>query len=182
MRRVHQVTAIKLMALNWTALRATALAMAGLTLLATRAEVAQPAVAPVSLSGQSFVVEGDAIPVSLTGQPGDPARGRAIVADRQKGLCLLCHDGPIQEQRFRGTLAPGLAGAGARLTPGQLRLRLVDGKRLNPDTIMPSYGVPSAAARVAPAFRGRPLLGPAEIEDVVAYLSTLQDPEATESP
>jgi sulfur-oxidizing protein SoxX len=137
---------------------------------------------PVALSVPGFAVEGDAIPASLTGQPGDPARGRSIVADRQKGLCLLCHDGPIPEQRFRGTLAPGLAGAGARLTTGQLRLRLVDGKRLNPDTIMPSYGVPSAAARVAPAFRGRSLLGPAEIEDVVAYLSTLQDPAATESP
>jgi len=160
----------------------TALLLAGLSLLAAPMALGQPAIGQASLSAPGFVVEGDAIPASLSGQPGDPARGRAIVADRQKGLCLLCHDGPIPEQRFRGTLAPGLAGAGARLTTGQLRLRLVDGKRLNPDTIMPSYGVPSAAARVAPAFRGRPLLGPAEIEDVVAYLSTLQDPAATESP
>ena len=169
-------------ALQAAAARVTALSMAGLSLIGASAALGQPAIGPVSLSDPGFGIEGDAIPASLTGQPGDPVRGRAIVADRQKGLCLLCHDGPIQEQRFRGTLAPGLAGAGARLTAGQLRLRLVDGKRLNPDTIMPSYGVPSAAARVAPAFRGRPLLGPAEIEDVVAYLSTLQDPAATESP
>ena len=168
--------------LHRTALPVTALLLAGLSLLAAPMALGQPAIGQASLSAPGFVVEGDAIPASLSGQPGDPARGRAIVADRQKGLCLLCHDGPIPEQRFRGTLAPGLAGAGARLTTGQLRLRLVDGKRLNPDTIMPSYGVPSAAARVAPAFRGRPLLGPAEIEDVVAYLSTLQDPAATESP
>ena len=174
--------AVQPMALRVTALSMAGMALVGMALLGTSAVLGQPAVAPVSLSGQTFVIEGDAIPASLTGQPGDPARGRAIVADRQKGLCLLCHDGPIQEQRFRGTLAPGLAGAGARLTTGQLRLRLVDGKRLNPDTIMPSYGVPSTAARVAPALRGRPLLGLAEIEDVVAYLSTLQDPAATESP
>jgi len=169
-------------ALQLTAMGVTAVSMAGLSLCGASTALGQPAVAPVSLSGRTFVIEGDAIPGSLTGQPGNPARGRAIVADRQKGLCLLCHDGPIQEQRFRGTLAPGLAGAGARLTTGQLRLRLVDGKRLNPDTIMPSYGVPSTAARVAPALRGRPLLGLTEIEDVVAYLSTLQDPAATESP
>ena len=177
MRTTLHMTASKLMALQ-----VAALSMAGLPLLAASAALGQSATVPVALSVPDFAIEGDAIPASLTGRPGDPARGRAIVADRQKGLCLLCHDGPIPEQRFRGTLAPGLAGAGARLTPGQLRLRLVDGKRLNPDTIMPSYGVPSAAVRVAPAFRGRPLLGLAEIEDVVAYLSTLQDPAATESP
>ena len=68
-----------------------------------------------------------------------PARGRAIVANRSVGLCLLCHSGPIPEERFQGTLAPSLAGAGARWSVGQLRLRIVDGARLNPDTIMPPY-------------------------------------------
>ena len=72
-------------------------------------------------------------------RPGDAARGRAIVANRSVGLCLLCHSGPIPEERFQGTLAPSLAGAGARWSVGQLRLRIVDGARLNPDTIMPPY-------------------------------------------
>ena len=86
-----------------------------------------------------YEIVGDAIPASLTGAPGDPARGRAIVGDRRVGLCLLCHTGPFPEPRLHGTLAPDLRGAGSRLSAGQLRLRLVDGTRLNPETIMPPY-------------------------------------------
>lgn len=120
-------------------------------------------------------VEGGAIAASLTGAPGDPARGRAIVADRQRGLCLLCHAGPFPEERFQGNLAPDLAGAGSRWSEGQLRLRIVDARRLNPATIMPSYYRVEGLTRVAPAWRGRPVLTAAEIEDVVAFLATLRD-------
>ena len=63
-----------------------------------------------------FAVVDDAIPHRLTGAPGDPARGRAIVADRQVGLCLLCHSGPFPEERFQGDLAPDLP-APARARP-----------------------------------------------------------------
>jgi len=121
------------------------------------------------------VVVGDAIPASLTGAPGDPARGREIVANRQRGLCLLSHSGPFPEDRFQGDLAPSLAGAGARLSEGQLRLRLVDGRRVNPATIMPSYYSTEGLVRVAPAFQGRTVLSAEEIEDVVAFLATLRD-------
>ena len=65
---------------------------------------------------------------------GDPVRGRAIVADRQVGLCLLCHSGPFPEERFQGELAPSLAGAGSRWSEDELRMRLVDPARLNPNT------------------------------------------------
>jgi len=116
----------------------------------------------------------DGIPASLTGQPGDPARGRAIVANRQVGLCLLCHSGPFPEERFQGDLAPSLEGAGRRLTEPKLRLRLVDSRKVNPDTIMPSYFRTEGLERVAPAFRGKPLLSAEQIEDVVAYLGTLK--------
>lgn len=120
-------------------------------------------------------VVGDAIPASLTGAPGDPAHGRAIVLDRQRGLCLLCHSGPFPEERFQGDLAPSLAGAGSRLTEGQLRLRMVDGRRLNPDTIMPSYFSLDGLVRVGRAWQGRTVLAAEEIEDVVAFLATLRD-------
>ena len=80
----------------------------------------------------------DSIPKSLTGARGDPARGRAIVTNRQLGLCLLCHSGPFPEERFQGNLAPDLAGAGKRWSEGQLRLRIVDSSRINPATIMPA--------------------------------------------
>jgi sulfur-oxidizing protein SoxX len=117
----------------------------------------------------------EAMPQSLTGAPGDPARGRAIVASRQVGLCLLCHSGPFPEERFQGNLAPDLRGAGARWTEGQLRLRLVDPGRINPATIMPAYHRTEALVRVAPAWRGKPVLSAAQIEDVVAFLATLKE-------
>lgn len=117
----------------------------------------------------------DAISQSLTGAKGDPARGRAIVANRQAGLCLLCHSGPFPEERFQGELAPDLRGAGTRWTEGQLRLRIADSSRINPASIMPAYHRTEGLTRVAPAFRGKPILTAEQIEDVVAYLLTLKD-------
>jgi L-cysteine S-thiosulfotransferase len=122
-----------------------------------------------------FTVVGDAIPEPLTGARGDPARGRAIVSNRQLGLCLLCHSGPFPEERLQGSLAPDLAGAGGRWSEGQLRLRIVDSSRLNPDTIMPSYYRTEGLHRVAANFRGKPVLTAEQIEDVVAFLTTLRD-------
>ncbi len=116
----------------------------------------------------------DEIPASLTGSDGDPARGRAIVVDRQVGLCLLCHSGPFPEQRFMGDLAPDLAGVGARLSAGQIRLRIADSSRVNPETIMPAYLKTEGLQRVAPAFRGKTVLTAQQIEDVVAFLVTLK--------
>lgn len=129
----------------------------------------------VLLLAGAAAAQDDALPASLTGTPGDAASGRAIVADRQRGLCLLCHSGPFPEERFQGNLAPDLTGAGSRWSEAQLRLRLVDSRRLNPDSIMPSYYRTEGLNRVAPALRGRTLLSAQEIEDVVAYLLTLRD-------
>lgn len=122
-----------------------------------------------------YTVVGDAIPKPLTDKPGDAARGRAIVANRSVGLCLLCHSGPIAEERFQGTLAPSLAGAGGRWSVAQLRLRIVDGARLNPDTIMPPYYRTTGLQRVAKPFDGKTILTAEQIEDVVAYLATLKE-------
>ncbi len=135
--------------------------------------LAAPAQAAESL--QPFEIVGDAIPAPLVQGPTDPARGRAIVVDRRRGLCLLCHAGPFPEERFQGNLAPELNGVGARWSEGQLRLRLVDGRRFNPDTIMPSYYRTDGLERVGSAWRGKPLLTAPEIEDVVAFLKTLRD-------
>jgi sulfur-oxidizing protein SoxX len=117
----------------------------------------------------------DAIPESLTGGRGDPARGRAIVANRHVGLCLLCHSGPFPEERFQGNLAPPLQGAGSRWSEGQLRFRLVDPGRVNPATIMPAYHRTEGLVRVAAAYRDKPVLSAEQIEDVVAFLMTLRD-------
>jgi len=105
---------------------------------------------------------------------GDAARGRAIVANRQVGLCLLCHSGPFPEEPLMGNLAPSLQGVGARLSEGQLRQRIVDSSKVNPQTIMPSYYRTTGFTRVAPAFQGKSVLDAQQVEDVVAFLMTLR--------
>ena len=135
--------------------------------------VAAAIVALAGLAGAAHAQ--DALPQSLTGAPGDPARGRAIVVNRQVGLCLLCHSGPFPEQRFQGELAPDLRGAGTRWTEGQLRLRIVDSGRINPASIMPAYHRTEGLTRVTPAFRGKPILSAEQVEDVVAFLMTLKE-------
>jgi sulfur-oxidizing protein SoxX len=122
----------------------------------------------------STAAANDTIPSSLTGTAGDPVSGKKIVLDRHQGLCLLCHSGPFPEERFQGELAPILAGVGARLSAGQIRLRIVDSSRVNPNTIMPAYFRTENLQRVAPAHRGRTVLTAQQIEDVVAFLATLK--------
>jgi sulfur-oxidizing protein SoxX len=117
----------------------------------------------------------------LTAQPGDVARGRAIVVDRYKGLCLLCHSGPFPEQTFQGNFAPDLSDVGLRLSSTQLRQRLIDSRALNPYSMMPSYHRTEGLHRVAPAFRGKPILTAQEVEDVVMFLSTLRGATSTGS-
>jgi sulfur-oxidizing protein SoxX len=122
-----------------------------------------------------YEIVSDAVPTSLTGTPGGPARGRAILVNRQVGLCVLCHAGPFPEERLRGSLAPDLAGVGSRLSVGQLRLRVIDASRVNPSTIMPPYYRTDGLTRVAPAYAGKPILNAEEIEDIVAFLATLTE-------
>lgn len=128
---------------------------------------AQAGVAP-------YTIEGDAIPAPLAGLAGDPARGRAIVADRRTGLCLLCHQGPFPEVASPGNLATDLRGAGSRWTTGQLRLRVVDARRLDPSSLMPAFHRTDGLQRVGTAWQGRPVLSAQQIEDVVAFLATLK--------
>ena len=130
--------------------------------------------AAVAQELKPYTIVGDGIPESLTGQPGDAARGRALVLTRSS-TCILCHSGPFPEARFQGDLAPSLAGAGNRATTAQLRLRLVDASRSNPETIMPSYYRVDGLTRVGSAWRGKPILSAEQIEDIVAYLATLRE-------
>lgn len=123
-----------------------------------------------------YVVEDDAIAAPLTSVPGDAARGRAVVASRQTGTCVLCHAGPFPEERLPASIAPDLRGVAARLSPGQIRLRLVDSSRVNPQTVMPAYYRQDGLNRVAAAFADRPVLTAQQIEDAVAFLTTLTEP------
>ena len=116
----------------------------------------------------------DAIDTPLTDVPGDAARGRAVVVNRQLGLCLLCHTGPFPEEHFQGNIAPDLSGAGARLSEGQLRLRMVDSRRINPQSLMPAYRRSDGLQRVGAAWKDKAVLSAQQVEDVVAFLRTLK--------
>ncbi len=126
-----------------------------------------------SVGAQSMKGHTEAEP--LSNSPGDPARGRAIVASRQSGLCLLCHSGPFPEERFQGNLAPELGMSAANLSAPELRARIMDPSRFNPNTIMPSYYRDDHLYRVAAKFKGQTILSGQEIEDVVAYLVSLNN-------
>ena len=122
----------------------------------------------------------DGITLPLSGLVGDAARGKLIVANRQQGLCVLCHQipsdvgAPPGPAVFQGNLAPSIAGAGSRWSAAQLRLRIVDSRKLNPNSIMPAYHRTDALTRVGTAWQGKPILDAQQIEDVVAFLVTLK--------
>ncbi|MGE0079851.1 MAG: sulfur oxidation c-type cytochrome SoxX [Thiohalomonadaceae bacterium] len=134
------------------------------------------AAANTSFAGDyvSWRAEGLAIEQPLAGLRGDPARGRAVVIARDRGNCLACHMLPIPEEPAHGTVGPPLMGVGARLSAAELRLRVVDEKQVNPESIMPSFYLhPSHLHRPRPDMAGT-ILTAQEVEDVVAYLSTLR--------
>ena len=126
--------------------------------------------AATTVSAQS-----DGMEAPLTYVAGNAAKGRAIVANRQQSLCLLCHSGPFADAQLQGNIASNLTGAGSRWTAGQLRLRIVDAKQLNPNSIMPAMHKLEGLQNVSRAWRDKPVLDAQQVEDVVAFLLTLRD-------
>lgn len=89
-------------------------------------------------------------------------------------MCLLCHSGPIPEERFQGNLAPDLSGAGSRNTEAQLRQRIADSRSLNPRSIMPRYFATDGLTQVGAQWRGKTIFTEQQLDDVVAYLASLK--------
>ena len=132
----------------------------------------------ISVSAQAaqtngYVVSGDFIFGSLTGVPGDAANGKKVAINRKKGNCLACHEMPIPEQQFHGQTGAPLDGVADRLTEGEMRLRMVDAKQVNSDTMMPSFFTTNQH-RVLKKFQGKTILSAQEVEDVIAYLKTIK--------
>lgn len=121
-----------------------------------------------------FVVVGDAIPAPLDAAKGDAARGHALIVARDAANCVLCHAITDPAVRYSGNVGPSLDGVGRRLTIGQLRLRVVDNRRVNPDSVMPGYYRTENLDRVASVYLGKPILDAGQVEDIVAYLATLK--------
>jgi L-cysteine S-thiosulfotransferase len=136
---------------------------------------AVPATADAGTSLVKFqVTGGESIAKSLTGKPGDAAKGRGLAIHRKRGNCLACHAMPIPEQAFHGNIGPDLAGVASRYSAGELRLRLVDATIVNPDTIMPAFYRNAGLHRVLKKFKGKTVLKAQEVEDILAYLLTLK--------
>ena len=104
---------------------------------------------------------------------GNAEKGQAIATASGEASCLLCHAIPGGKGPS-GNLGPSLAGVANRLSAAQLRDRIVDASRFNPDTAMPPYGRTQRLYQVAAQYRGKPLLSDAQIDDVVAFLLTLK--------
>lgn len=115
----------------------------------------------------------NSIDESLTGVNGDPEKGRALSINRKKGNCLACHQMPIPEQSFHGNIGPELHGVGDSYSKGELRLRIVNPKVLNSDTIMPAFYKNTGFNRIHKKFAGKSILSAQEVEDVLAYVSML---------
>jgi sulfur-oxidizing protein SoxX len=126
-----------------------------------------PAIAAAQVT--DYKVEGDGIPKSLTGKPGVAARGKALLAKREAANCLECHSIKDKDLAGGGTKGPALDGIGAVLTPAQLRLSVVDIARVNPKAGMPSFHKADGLLK-----SDTPRLTPQEVEDVVAFLSSLR--------
>ena len=141
----------------------------GLAALCLLACAQQPAGSLVS-----YVVQDDAIPKPLTARQSLPSEGLRVFVDREAGHCVLCHRVAGLEAPFQGDIGPDLSAVGARLTAGQIRLRIVDASRVNPETIMPPYYRTDGLFRVAVDYRNTPALDAAQIERLVAYLASLK--------
>jgi L-cysteine S-thiosulfotransferase len=114
-----------------------------------------------------------ALLVPVAAWAGDVDKGRAIATAGGEASCILCHAIP-GAQKNAGTLGPSLAGVGSRLSAPELKARIVDASRANPDTVMPPYGRSRGLYQVDARYRGKPLLTPGQIDDVVAFLLTLR--------
>lgn len=127
--------------------------------------------------GPGTPVPGDAIEallVQLASDQATAASGEAVFVRREAGHCVLCHQVAGLIAPFQGDLGPELSDVGSRLTPGQIRYRLVDASRLNPKTIMPSYYRTDHLQQLPAEYEGETLLDARQIEQLVIYLSSLK--------
>ncbi|WP_206454809.1 sulfur oxidation c-type cytochrome SoxX [Aurantimonas marina] len=148
--------------------RSLALSLALIVTAAPLANAAETAPTDVAFTDM-------AVTESLAGQPGDPEKGREIFADRSLGNCLACHaNKDLSGQLFHGTVGPAMDGVATRWEPAQIRAIVANAKQVfGEQTVMPGFYTLDVGVNVAEKFKGKTILTAQEVEDVVAYLGTL---------
>lgn len=129
---------------------------------------------PIADAFAEHPVDDDEIRRPLTNITGDIGEGVSVFVNREEGHCVLCHQVESVDAPFQGNLGPDLSAVGSRLTPAQIRLRIVDASRLNPATVMPPYYRTSNLSQLTDDLRGKPVLTAGEVEQLVYFLSSLQ--------
>lgn len=119
----------------------------------------------------------DGVTVSLTGMPGNPETGAKVFKDRKLGNCLACHaNQAMSKELFHGDVGPALDGVADRWSEAELRAIVTDSKKgLSEETVMPGFYSLNLGAHVADDFKDKTILSAQQVEDVVAYLSTLKE-------
>lgn len=133
-------------------------------------------VSALLLAAIAACASADGLPGPLVDRPGDAEAGRALFVSRDGGHCILCHRVSELDVPFQGNVGPDLTGVAARRTAPELRARIMDPTRFNPDAAMPAYYRSDGLRQVERGRRGQTLLTGAEIEDLVAWLMTLDRP------
>ena len=117
-----------------------------------------------------------AVDASLTGVAGDAANGRKVFMNRKKGNCLACHvNDDMSEQSFHGEVGPELNGVADRWETAALRGIVVNAKKMFDGTIMPAFYRDAGFNRTLKNFDGKSILSAQEVEDLLAYISTLKE-------
>ncbi|WP_293451643.1 sulfur oxidation c-type cytochrome SoxX [Planktotalea sp.] len=127
--------------------------------------------------------EDGAVAMSLTGKAGDAAMGAKIAGSKKIGNCVACHQiGALADIPFQGEIGPALDGAADRWSEAELRGILANSKMTFEGTMMPAYYKVDGFLRPGNGYTGKaaggpldPLLSGEQIEDVIAFLSTLKD-------
>jgi L-cysteine S-thiosulfotransferase len=102
-----------------------------------------------------------ALAETLTQTPS-AASGWRILFEQRLGNCVACHSIPNEQGKKTGvqsTFAPPLDGVAGRYSAETLRQWVVDARKINPDTLMPPFGL---------------ILSPEQVADVLAAMQTLR--------
>lgn len=132
--------------------------------------------AAVEIAPDAVKIDEMKVSQSLTDATGNAEEGAKVLANRGLGNCLACHVvTPLAKEQFHGNVAPALDGVADRWSEAELRAIVVDAKRVfSEETVMPAFYSLEVGINVRKDLAGKTILTAQQVEDVVAYLTTLK--------